>query len=241
MTFDGMHMDLYTPGEWWLVKSAPLSIQARYEPTHATNGLSVTKQIAVAGPLLKGHKLIVGEEHAFWDGAPILTGFPSQFHSPDGACSIVYNSQGQLLQPGREGKALHVLHITLEKQVSIQVNRWNEVGEGRYINVKITMPKQPGGQDGDCGNYNDNPGDDKRLMVRSRVGKEGVAAAELLLSGGKTPVNLDLENCPDHILLSAHDQCKASNGEFWPDMSCLVSVCQGGTAPPPVAAPAQVV
>jgi hypothetical protein len=230
MTFDGMHQDFYTSGEFWIVKSADVSIQARYAPTHATNGLAVTKQIAVSGPFLKGHKLIVGEEHAFYDGAPILTGFPSQFSSPDGLVSIVYNSQGESLQPGREGKTFHVLHVTLPGRVSMQINRWNEAGEGRYINAKITMPPQAGGQDGDCGNFNGNPADDKRLLVRSRLGKEGVAAAELLLDGPKTPVNLDLENCADHILTNAHESCKAVSPDFWPKMECLVQVCNGGIA-----------
>jgi hypothetical protein len=227
-SFDGEHLDFYTAGEFYLVKSTTVDIQARYAPTHATNGLSVTKQIAVSGPFLKGHRLIVGEEHAFWDGKPILGGFPSNFEV-DGLVRIEYNGQGQLLQPGREGKGLHVLHITLPNQVSIQVNRWNEPGEGRYINVKITMPKQPA-QDGDCGNFDGNAGNDARLTERARVGKNGVPVAELLLQGGKTAVDLGIENCPDSTLVRAHEECKAVTDKFWPSMSCLKTVCNGGTA-----------
>jgi len=228
MTFDGTRADYYTTGEFWIVKSANVFIQGRYAPTHATNGLAVTKQIAIGGPFLKGNKLIIGEEHASWNGEAILVTFPGVFKDTSGLVSIEYNGQGELLQPGREGKSLHVLHITLPGQVSIQVNRWNEVGEGRYINSKITMPTQPGGQDGNCGNYNGNGLDDTRMSVVGRLGKDGVAVGDLLFPGAKTTINQDLEDCDDAALVSAHETCKKYSNSFWPKRECLVTVCQGG-------------
>merc|ERR1719188_15613 len=108
MTFDGLHSDYYTSGEFWIVKSTTVIVQGKYSPTHATNGLAVTKQVGVGGSFLKGHHLIIGEEHATWNGQQILTTFPSQFRDTEGLVSIVYNNVGQLLQPSREGKALHV-------------------------------------------------------------------------------------------------------------------------------------
>merc|ERR1711972_1021385 len=78
MTFDGLHSDYYTSGEFWIVKSTTVIVQGKYRPTHATNGLAVTKQVAVGGSFLKGLHLIVGEEHATWHGQQILTTFPSQ-------------------------------------------------------------------------------------------------------------------------------------------------------------------
>jgi hypothetical protein len=230
MTFDGKHLDLYTTGEFYIVKSTTVIIQGKYAPTQATNGLAVTKQIAVGGPFLKGHKLIVGEEHTWYDNQLVLTGFPSTFKDPAGLVSIVYNAQGETLQAGREGKSFHVLHVTLPDGVSIQINRWNEPGEGRYINAKITMPPQPD-QDGDCGNFNNNPVDDDRLAIRTRLGKFGVPANELLFPGAKTVVSQGIEDCTEQLLTSAHEQCKAANPKiFWPSMSCLKSVCQGGPA-----------
>merc|ERR1711972_1049388 len=157
----------------------------KYSPTHGTNGLAVTKQVAVAGSFLKGHHLIVGEEHATWDGQQILTAFPSQFRDPEGLVTIVYNNVGQLLQPGREGKSLHVLHVTLPLGVTMQINRWNEEGEGRYVNTK-------------------------------------------------TPINQELESCPDEALVHAHEACKAVTHSFWPHMQCLVTVCNGGQAVAPM-------
>merc|ERR1719450_658013 len=128
MTFDGMHADYYTTGEFWIVKSSTVQIQGAYSPTHATNGLAVTKKIAVGGPFLKGHTLIIGEESATWDSQPIPLSFPGQFQDAEGLVRIVYNSQGDLLQPGREGKSLHVLHVALPDDVVLQINRWNEIG-----------------------------------------------------------------------------------------------------------------
>merc|ERR1719221_1764321 len=228
MTFDGTRADYYTTGEFWIVKSRTIFIQGRYAPTHATNGLAVTKEIAIGGPFLQGGKLIIGEEHASWNGEAILTTFPGEFRAPSGLVTIEYNAQGELLQPGREGKSLHVVHITLPSQVTIQVNRWNEVGEGRYINSKITMPTQPGGQDGNCGNYNGNGLDDTRIAVVGRLGKDGVAVEDLLFPGAKTEINQDMEDCADEILTSAHETCKKYSTSFWPTRDCLVQVCQGG-------------
>merc|ERR1712079_980704 len=62
-------------GEYYIVKSGIISIQGRYLPTKFTNGLAVTKMVAIGGPLLKGNKLIIGPLAATWNGAPILTGF----------------------------------------------------------------------------------------------------------------------------------------------------------------------
>jgi hypothetical protein len=228
-TFDGMHSDFYSEGEFWIVKSPTVHIQGAYSPTHATNGLSVTKKIAIGGPFMGNHKLIIGEERASYDGQDILTTFPSSFHNVDGTVSVVYNSQGELLQPGREGKSLHVIHVTLPMNIVLQINRWDEEGEGKYINTKITMAKVPE-MDGHCGNFNGIAADDARLAVKARLGPNGVAAEDLMFVEPKTPIDPAIESCPDSTLVSAHHQCKALSKSFWPKMSCLKTVCNGGVA-----------
>jgi hypothetical protein len=232
MTFDGMHADYYRQGDYWIVKSPTVEIQGKYLPTHATNGLSVTKKIAVGGSFMQGHTLIIGEEVATYDGAEILTSFPSHFDSGhDGLVSIEYNGQGELLQPGREGRELHVLHIALPHGIKIQVNRWNEEGEGTYINTKITMAPEPG-QDGQCGNFNGIAQDDGRLAVQARVGKTGVALEDLMFEGEKIPIDIhgpSIDDCSDEKLVAAHETCKQVSNNFWPHMPCLISVCNGGT------------
>merc|ERR1719410_2862535 len=81
-TFDGMRADYYSSGEYYLVKSGPISIQARYQPTEFTHGLAVTKMVAIGGQLLKGNKLIIGPLAATWNGAPIITTLNSHFSQP---------------------------------------------------------------------------------------------------------------------------------------------------------------
>merc|ERR1711998_413360 len=133
---------------------------------------------------------------------PILTGFPSSFSSPDGLVDINYNAMGKTLQKGREGKGLHVIHLTLPLGISIQINRWNEAGEGDYMNVEITMPPQPN-QDGQCGTPNGDAADDDRMEVRKRLGTQGVAASDLILPGPKARPNIN--DCPSLRLKMAED------------------------------------
>merc|ERR1719330_1097377 len=164
-TFDGMHSDFYSPGEYWIVKSSKISIQARYLPTRMTSGLAVTKTLAIGGP--------------------ILTGFPSTFNA--GVAQLSYNGQGTVLQKGRGGKALHIVHVKINdgtpEGIMIQINRWMEPGEGHYINVRIVMHAQPG-QDGHCGNFNGNPA----VVTANRP---------------------DINNCEPSKLTNAKGLCKA--------------------------------
>jgi len=229
-TFDGQHASYYSAGEYWIVKSSTVHIQGRYMPTPITNGLSVTKEIAIGGPFLNGHKIRISAHAASIDGAPILTNFPSEFNGPDGI-RAVYNSQGGYLQQGRAGKQLHVVHLSLPNSVSLQINRWDEPGEGDYLNIKITMPAQPG-QDGHCGNFNGNPADDVRTLVRQRVGTTGVDPAELLFNT-KHPVVVapnrpDLNNCPEDKAIEAHDLCAQKSANHIPTHECMIDVCFGG-------------
>jgi hypothetical protein len=230
LTFDKKHNDFYSQGEYWIVKSDTVSIQARYLPTPMTHGLSVTKEMIVGGPFLKGHKLKINARQAFWDGVPILTSFPSKWSNADPPVQASYDSQGSTLQRGREGKALHIVHLTLPNGVSLQINRWTEATEGDYINTLLTMPRQPN-QDGHCGNFNGNAEDDDRMKIRARVGKTGVAPNELLFNR-KTPVvaanRPDINDCPTDTLHAAEESCKKKEHSFFPSQECLIDVCFGG-------------
>lgn len=236
LTFDGMRSDYYSLGEYWIVKSPRVWIQGRYLPTHITNGLAVTKILAVGGPFISNHKLFVAAGWATWDGARVLEGFPSTFSVKD-MVDIASDTHGKVLQKGREGKPLHVVHIRLAdgspEGLLIKVNRWTEASEGDYINVRITMHKQEG-QDGHCGNFNGQAQDDDRLQVRARVGKQGVDQPDLLFHT-KTPVvkanRPNINDCPAGKLDEAKTICKAAakkQGQFVPAMDCLVDYCFGG-------------
>jgi len=236
LTFDGMRSDYYGSGEYWIVKTADIHIQARYLPTKATNGLAVTKILAIGGPFLEGHKLLISPTWTTWDGRQILQGFPDHFEEPKHV-QMTYNAQGELLQKGRQGKAMKVVHALIadgtEGNLQIQVNRWTEASEGDYINAKITMRSRPG-QDGHCGNFNGKAADDDRLQVRARLGKTGVPPGELLFKT-KTPVapvgRPDINNCPAKKLEAAKADCRAKEGKgkfVIPSMSCLIDYCFGG-------------
>jgi len=166
---------------------------------------------------------------ATWNGQPILTMFPSNFRNE--LVTAAYDSNGATMQDGREGKQLHVIHLTLPLNVNVQINRWMEASEGNYINAKITMAAQPN-QDGHCGNFNGNQADDDRLQIRARIGVTGVEASALIFAGAKIPVGQanrpDINNCARPKLEDAKARCKAKEHKFIPSMSCLIDVCFGG-------------
>jgi len=235
ITFDGTRASFYSAGEYWLVRSTTVWIQARYAPTPVTNGLSVVKEVAIGGPFLRSS---TGEENvlrvsslaASFNGQPIIPGFPDQFDSQDPAIQVVTDSNGEVLQEGRQGKDMHVVHVTLPLGVSMQINRWNEPGEGDYINIRLEMSAQPE-QDGHCGNFNGDPSDDTRPMIRSRIGTTGVDPAELLFNV-KTPVvapnRPDLNDCPTLKANRARELCAAKSPTQMADKDCMIDVCFGG-------------
>jgi len=240
VTFDGAHANYYTPGEYWIVKSSTVFIQGKYGALPTTNGLAVTKAIAIGGPFLKGHKLIIQtmEQAAVvtYDGQPLITSFPASSKSVDGLVNIQYNGAGSLMDKGLHGEIravpqMHVLHITLPLGINLEVNEWNEEGEGAYMNVRITMSAQPD-QDGHCGNFNGNPADDARMQVRARVGTQGVPAGpSFLFPGGKTPISPgnrpDLNNCPQETLTKAKKKCDDAGDT---SSACMIDICFGGGA-----------
>lgn len=231
MTFDNKRVDFYTQGQYWIVKNDRIKIQGLYMPTHATSGLSVLKEIAFGGPFIQNNKLIIGATSAFFNGQAILpTSVPPSDFNQAGITARL-DTVGETMQKGREGKAMHVIHLTFPEGVIVQINRWTEPTEGNYINVKLTFP---GGRviDGACGNFNGNPEDDSRASIRSRLGTTGVAQADLLFSGVKMEITQgnrpDINDCAPGLLSEAHEECKESEHKFIPSMACLIDVCFGG-------------
>jgi len=233
-TFDGMRADYYSSGEYYIVKSPVVSIQGRYLPTKFTNGLAVTKMVAIGGPLLKGNKLIIGPLAATWNGAPILGGFPSHFDQP-GIVHVDYDNVGALVDTAMDASLKKIVHVKIAdgspEGLLVQVNRWTASPGNEYVNWKITMHSRPG-QDGHCGNFNGNAADDDRMAVRQRVGTQGVPAGPEMLFATKTPVTAadrpDINNCPTATLEAAKADCKATFGGMSPKMSCLTDYCFAG-------------
>merc|ERR1711972_839857 len=151
-----------------------------------------------------------------------------------GVFDAKYDNVGTVMQKGRGGKALHIVHIKINdgtpEGIVLQINRWTEASEGHYINVRIIMHSRKV-QDGHCGNFNGNAADDARPAVRARLGTQGVPQGQLLFAT-KTAVvaanRPDINNCDPDKLHTAKEKCKAKEHKFIPSMACLVDVCFGG-------------
>jgi len=233
-TFDGKRADYYSSGDYYLVKSGSISIQGQYLPTKFTNGLAVTKMVAIGGPVLKGNKLVIGPLAATWNGAPILGQLGSHFSQP-GLLTVNYDTSGALIDTtgGVDASKKKIVHVKITdgspEGISVQVNRWTASPGNEYVNWKIDMHARPG-QDGHCGNFNGNAADDDRLAVRQRVGTQGVPAGPELLFGAKTPITVanrpDINNCPQATMNAAKADCAAKYGSA--KMSCLTDYCFAG-------------
>ncbi|CAK0868679.1 unnamed protein product [Prorocentrum cordatum] len=235
ITFDGQSASFYSQGEYWTVKSTTVWIQGRYMPTPVTNGLSVMKEVAIGGPFLEskdGTKNIlrISSLSATFNDVPIIAGFPDAWENQDPMIKVVSDGNGQVMQSSRYGKQLRVVHVDLPLGVHLEINRWNEPGEGDYINTMITMSKQPN-QDGHCGNYNGVTEDDTRPQIRARIGTTGVPQEELLFHT-KTPVTPanrpDITNMPIDKTERAEELCTGKSKTGIPNKDCMIDVCFGG-------------
>jgi len=204
-TFDHSYANFYGEGIKWLVKSASVHIQARYKATPFTNGLAATNSVAVAGPFLQGHVLKVGpmeNGQITWDNEPILGTFGT--FDAAGLGTIAYNDHGELVDSAQSHLQRHIVHMTLPNNVQVQVMRWSN-----HINLRITMPPLAG-QDGHCGNFNANPGDDSTEQIRDRVGL-GVPRGESLFrtyQAAKPGKRQSVDDCPAHKRAKAEKDCK---------------------------------
>ncbi|CAK0852508.1 unnamed protein product [Prorocentrum cordatum] len=235
VTFDGQSASFYSQGEYWTVKSDTVWMQGRYMPTPVTNGLSVMKEIAIGGPFLEGkdgtkNVLRISSLRATFNDIPIIAGFPDAWENQDPMIKVVTDGSGQVMQSSRNGKDLHVVHVDLPLNIHLEINRWNEPGEGDYINTMITMSAQPN-QDGHCGNFNGVLDDDTRPAIRARIGTTGVPQAELLFHT-KTPVTPanrpDLNNCASDKTERAKELCTKKSKTGIPNKDCMIDVCFGG-------------
>merc|ERR1719222_381240 len=89
---------------------------------------------------------------------------------------MAYNANGAVPDVIPQGNQKRVVHMNLPLGVQVAVYRWEN-----YLDVRITMSAQPG-QDGVCGNFNGNHGDDTTQSIIARVGAR-VRPAENMLSG----------------------------------------------------------
>jgi hypothetical protein len=224
-TFDKSRADFFGEGIKWIVKSETVHIQGRYKATPFTNGLAATNAVAVGGPFLQGHVLKVGpmeNGQITWDNQPILGAFGT--FDAAGLGSIAYNDQGELVDEAQSHLQRHIVHMTLPNSVQVQVMRW-----ANHVNVRITMPPAAG-QDGHCGNFNGNPGDDTTDQIRARVGL-GVPQGESLFRAYQPAVpgqRRSINDCEATKRAAAQQSCAQAGhmGEMLD--GCIFDACFAG-------------
>merc|ERR1719476_1018073 len=85
------------------------------------------------------------------DGEPVLSILNSDFNC-GGVAKMRYDSQGALVDQAQSKYPRHIVHIDFPEGLHLQVMRW-----ANHLNIKVTMQPRVEGQDGACGNFNNNP------------------------------------------------------------------------------------
>jgi len=226
-TFDKSRLVFYSEGDFWIVKSQTITIQGRFQATDWTRkndktDYSSMTSIVVGGSFNDHHKIEVQSMlgKILCDGVDVL----SQFGS--GTCGrgkIVYDAQGTLVDQAMAFLQHKVVHMYLPSSLQLQVNRWPN-----FINAKIIMTKQDG-QDGVCGNFNGNSGDDMGKELHRRFG-QGVPGGDLLFPHPiplLVPKQMPSEKrCGGERRKRAEQICKTEDvNSGWSYAECLGDVC----------------
>jgi len=230
------------PGEFYLIKSEQLNVHGRFGYTHRFPTASSAVGIALGGPMIKDHTLVVeyvGPQSGykgfkvFWDGKQILGSYPSTYLSADG----VLNATHDAMNPTnfhREGRHTiggtggllpsYLFHFGQDLNVYVLVGPDN-------CNAVIETRKMAGPQDGYCGNFNCEKEDDSLEQLKARGMAQPMPAAESLFKYGRpapkwvmTKVDRpSLKDCDPVIRAQAVEECKGlPNGE---DEACIFDAC----------------
>merc|ERR1712039_751893 len=116
----------------------------------------------------------------------------------------------------------HIVHVTFPSGYTIEVMRWSN-----HMGMRVTMPPQPG-QDGHCGNANNNAADDTTDRIRARVGY-GVPQSQSLFRAYMPAVpgkRENLDDCPAAKKIQAQQECQAAGRS---DLhACMFDACFAG-------------
>merc|ERR1740123_1266245 len=238
--FDGKrHVRILENGDFWIVRSSNVSIQARYA-NGGPDGKSpsVIGALAVGGPFLEGHVLVIEvTDGVKWDGQSILTEFPSTFNIA-GLIQASFNGDSEHVDPGLRGIAVRSLSAVLPLGMELTVNRWSD-----HLDVLLSMHPLAGGQDGHCGNFNGDASDDSTEQIMSRMGAQVLDEQSLLPPASGEPKSVPrqpqlvptLEDCREVTLHRAQEQCEDDAPvDLFGDaaaewlQACMLDVCFGG-------------
>jgi len=226
-TFDNSFPSFLGEGEFYVVRSNQVSIQARFMATPFTNGLAATHQIAVGGAIMGGSKFSIGpldNGEITCDDQPILQGFPSSAQC--GPVTLTYDSQGKLVDDAQAKLEKRIVHVDLPDGTHLQIMRW-----ANHLNVRVTMQQSPG-QDGVCGNFNGNAADDSSDSIMARLGGR-VPVSELLFrhrAQTNGEVHKTIADCDMELREKAMKECKAAQPNAAGELldTCIFDVCFGG-------------
>jgi len=238
----GPPVTMTDPGEFHLIKSDRLNIQGRFGYTRRFPTASSTIGIAVQGKFIKDHSLVVtytgpkyGHEgfKVWWDGKRILEKYPSTFTSDDGLLQAKhdamdpekYHREGRHTIGGTEGLLpSYLFQLSSDLMVYVLIGPDN-------CNAIIETKKLDGLQDGYCGNFNCDQGDDALGALKSRGMASPISAAESLFTQGEAApawsmekvVSPTLEDCDPKLKAKAEKQCRGlPNGE---EEACIFDAC----------------
>ena len=181
--------DFYGWGDFWLVKSEQVSIQGRYCKVYypkASEPLnhSYLTSMAVSGPFMKGHKVIIEPRlgDITWSHAEtnshqniLNSGEEDSLFEIDGVIKARYHNRTAIVSETKPVVA--AVDLELPSQVKLFVDRFK-----KHLNLRISMPPSAGGKggiDGQCGNFSGDPLDDTAELINKRIGYQ-VPASELL-------------------------------------------------------------
>lgn len=147
-------------GDVWLVRSKTISIQGQYLPDESTRTENLyLKSVAAGGRWMNGNVLIVGalDQKVLWNGEEVLQQPGTTLELP-GLIRVVHNANSTSVKDGSHRAALE---ISLPNSVNLKINRLRH-----HVNLQVDMPHaSTGAQDGICGNFNGQAGDDELFML----------------------------------------------------------------------------
>jgi len=153
-------------GDFWLVRNPLIHIQGRFNKVE--EGRLFLRGLAVSGPFVQGNVLLISGNtggKVWWNKEQILNGAPSEF-SRDSLIFARHRTERLVQDPSRKAE-LPGYDMQFPLGLKLLVNRGS-----RGLGVKITMPKLPGHQDGQCGNFNGDGKDDTAELISGRIASE---------------------------------------------------------------------
>jgi hypothetical protein len=150
-------------GTFWVVKSSNVHIQGRYGKNKKHSDLTSLDAFAVGGPFLNYNVLVFRplSGAVTWNNLEILSSLPAAFTNR--FVSARYHKGAEMVKDGSMAPAIEV---NLPRGLKLTINRW-----ATMLEAKIDMCLEEG-QDGQCGNFNDNVTDDSEEQIMTRIGQK---------------------------------------------------------------------